>query len=79
MIPGQRHRWYMPQIQRDRARTLIREANEILKADRHSRNNYRRDDVIVVSRTEPPPEVPSKWRPLSELRRVIKQRRNGND
>ena len=72
-MKGQRHRWYAPELERERARAVLEaRADELLAAaDRRRRRP-------VASRKPPAPALPTQgWAPLADLKKVL--RRQGKE
>ena len=65
--------WYPNK--RDEQRALEREATKILAADRRSQSVKDQVDNINLNSTAPTPSR-NGWRPLSDLKRVIREREN---
>ncbi len=77
MMKGQAHRWYLPALQREAHRKLLREANEILSNDRRQQRAKQRnaDDRLIVVKTTPTATTEPRRLTLADLAMLRRQGR----
>jgi hypothetical protein len=74
-VAGQRHRWYEPEIERERKRAALeKQATQLIRAaDRRSREKQNGTAVVISPKSEPPASR-NGWIKLGDLEHVLKGR-----